>query len=164
MQFGVWGVHQTLGLALVVPLATLLSACAIGRVALIQRSQLAVIDCKARYPVLSRTTIMARDTCIEEAVDIRRGAFPNDADVIDASQTSGRVISEKYQAGQISDAEFNAAILGKAAELTTILNCRRHARERAQLREAVFGESGVSPESIARLCGRVDGVTYQRSK
>lgn len=114
MQFEVRGVHQSLRPALVVLLATLISACAIGRVALIERSQVAVNDCKARYPVLSRTTIMARSTCIKEAVDMRKGAFPNDADVIDASETSGMVISEKYKAGRISDAKFNAAILGKS--------------------------------------------------
>lgn len=82
-------------------LATALSGCGL---AMQSQKEAAIERCHQRFPTFERSTALERVKCENAAFDIMRQSLGN-GDLFELHHTSAIVIAERFQSGQITQAE-----------------------------------------------------------
>jgi hypothetical protein len=110
------------------------------------QSDAAIADCNTRLPTGDRKTIVARMTCLNEAMTIRMPLFGTDQDLAQAFMANRLAIAEQVQNGKLSNAEGNAAIAEKWSQSVSESQRRRNATLSlaAQQNAAAAQESAAS--------------------
>jgi hypothetical protein len=138
-----------------IPLAFSISACGL---ALQSQKDEAIGRCHAQYPTFERSTAVARVKCENSAFDLMRPALGND-DLFVLHHTSAVVIAERYQNGQLTEAEaqqqlaaLRSQIINEADRRDSNNQAARAASSAALIHLPTFSEACRAKRGTIRRC------------